>query len=152
MTERPVALTRAPRLDDLGPDGNAPRFHIGAVAERTQLSHATLRHWDEAGVVSPAGRTEGGFRLYSEADIQHILLVRRMKPLGFTLEQMRQVVDAFDVIFAAEVTPEQRAAARIALQECLHEAMTGRERIRKHLFYADEFVRLLSDLIDTAEA
>lgn len=150
MTERLIALSRAPRLDDLGPAGARPQFHIGAVAERTQLSHATLRHWDEAGVVSPAGRTDGGFRLYSEADIQRILVVRRMKPLGFTLEQMRQIIDSFDTIFSPDATAAQRQAARSAMEECCLEAQGSLERIRKHLFYAEEFVQLLTELIDTA--
>lgn len=149
MTQQLDALTRAPRLDDLGPDGSRPRFHIGAVAERTQLSHATLRHWDEAGVVSPAGRTDGGFRLYSEADIQRILVVRRMKPLGFTLEQMRQIIDSFDTSFSPDATAQARAAAQSAMKECCRQAAEGRERIRKHLRYADELVLLLTELIET---
>ncbi len=149
MTQPHDALTKAPRLDDLGPNGSRPRFHIGAVAERTHLSHATLRHWDETGVVSPAGRTDGGFRLYSEADVQRILVVRRMKPLGFTLEQMRQIIDSFDTAFSPDATPEQRAVAHSTMAECCRQATDGRERIRKHLRYADELVLLLTELIET---
>ncbi|WP_341856333.1 MerR family transcriptional regulator [Brachybacterium sp. GPGPB12] len=68
-------------------------LHIGAVAERTELSLRTLRHYDEIGLVNPSERSEGGFRLYSEADVERILLIRRMKPLDFTLEQMREPLD-----------------------------------------------------------
>src|SRR5690606_40676868 len=71
-------------------------MHIGAVAERTGLSLRTLRHWDEVGLVQPSGRSDGGFRLYTEDDVERILLVRRMKPLGFTLAEMgapREVAD-----------------------------------------------------------
>ena len=53
-------------------------LHIGAVAERTELSLRTLRHYDEIGLVNPSERSEGGFRLYSEADVERILLIRRM--------------------------------------------------------------------------
>lgn len=48
---------------------------IGEVAERTGLSIRSLRHYDEVGVVSPSGKTPGGFRLYSERDVERILLV-----------------------------------------------------------------------------
>ena len=63
-------------------------MHIGEVAARTELSLRSLRHWDEVGLLRPSGRTDGGFRLYTEADVDKILLIRRMKPLGFTLDQM----------------------------------------------------------------
>ena len=38
-------------------------LHIGAVAQRTELSVRTIRHYDEIGLVTPSGRSEGGFRL-----------------------------------------------------------------------------------------
>ena len=63
-------------------------MHIGEVAARTELSLRSLRHWDEVGLLRPSGRTDGGFRLYTEADVEKILVIRRMKPLGFTLDQM----------------------------------------------------------------
>jgi MerR family copper efflux transcriptional regulator len=63
-------------------------MQIGQVAARTELSLRSLRHWEEVGLLRPSGRTEGGFRLYTETHVQKILLIRRMKPLGFTLEPM----------------------------------------------------------------
>jgi hypothetical protein len=49
-------------------------MHIGEVAARTELSLRSLRHWDEVGLLRPSGRTDGGFRLYTEADVEKILL------------------------------------------------------------------------------
>ena len=57
-------------------------MRIGEVTERTSLSFRTLRHWDDVGLVQPSGRTDGGFRLYTEKDVDRILIIRRMKPLG----------------------------------------------------------------------
>ena len=57
-------------------------MRIGEVAERTALSFRSLRHWDDVGLVQPSARTEGGFRLYTEKDVDRILIIRRMKPLG----------------------------------------------------------------------
>jgi MerR family copper efflux transcriptional regulator len=79
---------------DPGDDGERDRLgderqmHTGEVAARTELSLRSLRHWDEVGLLRPTGRTVGGFRLYTEADVEKILVIRRMKPLGFTLGQM----------------------------------------------------------------
>lgn len=134
------------------PDASEPRFQIGTVAERTALSHHTLRHWDEAGLVSPSGRSEGGFRLYSEADIQRILVIRRMKPLGFTLEQMQQLLDAFEVLRAPGSTAVTQAEAGVVLRACALQAQQSLERLQRHLAYAEEFQELVNGLLRAAEA
>lgn len=66
---------------------------IGEVAAETGLSLRTIRHYEEVGLVPPSGRTAGGFRLYTEDDIERLRLVKDLKPLHFTLDEMRQVLD-----------------------------------------------------------
>lgn len=117
-------------------------LHIGAVAERTELSLRTLRHYDEIGLVNPSERSEGGFRLYSEADVERILLIRRMKPLDFTLEQMRELLD-----ITHEVSqPDASAEARQKLREIEATAMERRTSLEKKVAMADEFLVRLRDL------
>lgn len=91
--------------------------HIGEVAERTGLSHRTIRYYEEMGLVSPAGRTEGGFRLYDEAGIARLLLITPMKPLGFTIEQIGELLAALDTATATEADPADRERARQVLDE-----------------------------------
>ncbi|WP_376714666.1 MerR family transcriptional regulator [Janibacter limosus] len=74
------------------------RVHIGEVVERTGLSHRTIRYYEEMGLISPSARTDGGFRLYEEADIKRLLLIKPMKPLGFTVEEMGQLLEALDAL------------------------------------------------------
>jgi succinate dehydrogenase/fumarate reductase-like Fe-S protein len=71
-------------------------MQIGEVAARTELSLRTIRHYEETGLVIPSARSQGGFRLYTETDVARLMVIRRMKPLGFTLEQMRDLLDATD--------------------------------------------------------
>ncbi|MFE9249836.1 MerR family transcriptional regulator [Streptomyces sp. NPDC007088] len=71
-------------------------MRIGEVAARTELSLRTIRHYEETGLVIPSARSQGGFRLYTEADVARLMVIRRMKPLGFTLDQMRDLLDATD--------------------------------------------------------
>jgi DNA-binding transcriptional MerR regulator len=119
-----------------------PVVHIGEVAARTGLSLRSLRHWEEVGLLRPSGRTEGGFRLYTEADIEKILVIRRMKPLGFTLEEMGAVMRDLEILDAD--TPKSAVtAARGRLTEVLREATGRRERLARHLDMADEFIGLL---------
>lgn len=115
---------------------------IGEVAERTSLSIRSLRHYDEVGVVSPSGYTPGGFRLYSEADIERILLVRRMKPLEFTLDEMREFLNAAE---ALRVSPtDDLARATIAHFE--KETSIRLEKLRTRMGYAEEFLDLVRGL------
>lgn len=120
---------------------NEVTFHIGAVAERTALSLRTLRHYDEVGLLTPSGRTEGGFRLYTEADVQRLLLIRRMKPLGFSLEEMADLLDLTDSL-AQDDTPEARAR----LEAYVTSAQERRADLARKLAMADEFIDLLHRL------
>jgi DNA-binding transcriptional MerR regulator len=72
------------------------RRQIGEVAEQVKLSLRALRYYDEVGVVSPSARTQGGFRLYTDEDVERLLLVKCMKPLEFTLDEMRDLLSALD--------------------------------------------------------
>ena len=71
-------------------------MQIGEVATRVGLSLRTIRHWDEVGLVVPSERSAGGFRLYTEADIERLALVKTLKPLDFSLEQMRELLATID--------------------------------------------------------
>jgi DNA-binding transcriptional MerR regulator len=71
-------------------------LQIGEVAEAVGLSIRTIRHYDETGVVEPSGRSAGGFRLYTDADVQRLRLVKRLKPLQFSLEEIHELLDILD--------------------------------------------------------
>jgi MerR family copper efflux transcriptional regulator len=124
----------------------AELMHIGVVAERTELSIRTLRHYDEVGLVPPSARSEGGFRLYTEADVDRLTTIRRMKPLGFTLDEMGQLLDAVAVLNDPAQDEAARRAAADVVAECHQRAQQSSEKLRRHLAYAEELVGLLSDL------
>lgn len=111
---------------------------IGQVADRTGLSIRSLRHWDEVGLVRPSAHSPGGFRLYTDADVERILLIRRMKPLGFTLERMADFCRALDN------RDEDPAGSAATIAEIRTEAAERLERLRTHLAYAEEF----QDIVD----
>lgn len=81
---------------------------IGEVAERTSLSLQTIRHYEEVGLVLPSARSHGGFRLYTENDIARLELVKRMKPLGLTLPETRDLLGVLDQLDAADQPPADR--------------------------------------------
>lgn len=114
-------------------------MHIGELAERTGLSLRTLRHYDDIGLLTPSARTEGGFRLYTADDESRLLLIRRMKPLGYSLEEMGRLLEVVDGL-ASDPTD---AALRARLDAMRAEAGERRERLRSQLAAADEFLAQL---------
>lgn len=68
-------------------------LQIGEAANRVGLSLRTIRHWGDVGLVVPSGRSAGGFRLYTEADVERMLFIKSLKPLDLSLEQIRDLVD-----------------------------------------------------------
>ncbi|WP_223773156.1 MerR family transcriptional regulator [Streptomyces sp. 135] len=124
-------------------------MQIGEVAARTELSLRTIRHYEETGLVPPSARSQGGFRLYTESDVARLMVIRRMKPLGFTLDQMGDLLDATDRLDSAEPLP---APERDALLERVRgyerEAAEQVERLRVQLSRAEEFARTLRERLD----
>lgn len=117
-------------------------MHIGTVAERTGLSLRTLRHYDEVGLLRPSARTEGGFRLYTERDVERVLLIRRMKPLGFSLEEMAGLLDVTDRLEAGD----DDETLRTRLQEYVASATERRADLARKLAMADELIERLTTL------
>ena len=113
-------------------------MHIGELAERTELSLRTIRHYDEVGLLTPSGRSDGGFRLYTEGDLSRLMLIRRMKPLGFSLDEMGELLRIIDTI-AERNEPELRAQ----LDGFIARASEQRDKLQRQLDMADEFVELL---------
>ncbi len=114
-------------------------MQIGEIATRTGLSLRTLRHYDEIGLLQPSARSEGGFRLYTDDDVERLLVIRRMKPLGFSLEAMQ------DVMRLVEALAEQPESGHLRdrLREVIDEASRRREELAAQLRMADEFIALL---------
>lgn len=120
------------------------QMQIGQVAARTELSIATVRHYDEVGLVTPSERSAGGFRLYAEADVDRLIVIRRMKPLGFTLTEMKDLLDALDVLNSGDASTNERTVAAHYLQECRTKTQESAQKLRKHLAYAEELADVLA--------
>ncbi len=126
--------------DGRKPEGRAARtMHIGELAERTGLSLRTIRHYDEVDLLKPSGRTDGGFRLYTEDDLDRLLLIRRMKPLGYSLEEMAALLRVIDALSDGRAGTEERAR----LSDLVAETERRRDRLAQQVAWAEEFLALL---------
>ncbi|WP_326617811.1 MerR family transcriptional regulator [Streptomyces decoyicus] len=130
---------------------SSEHMQIGEVAARTELSLRTIRHYEETGLVIPSARSQGGFRLYAQADVARLMVIRRMKPLGFTLDEMRALLAATDRLDSGE---ELSAADREELLERVHDfeeaAQQRVDNLRTQLARAEEFASTLRERLTRA--
>ncbi|NJC21043.1 DNA-binding transcriptional MerR regulator [Arthrobacter pigmenti] len=111
-------------------------MHIGELADATGLSLRTIRHYDELGLLPDTTRTEGGFRLFTQSDLERLLVIRSMKPLGFTLEEMAELLDVVDRLSADGGNADLRAK----LDRYIEEARIKRDKLALKLKQADQFI------------
>jgi DNA-binding transcriptional MerR regulator len=70
----------------------AQGIQIGQVARETGLTVDAIRFYEKQRLLKPAPRTEGGFRLFSGQDLQHIQFIRGAQELGFSLSEIRELL------------------------------------------------------------
>lgn len=119
-------------------------MHIGELADRAGMSLRTIRHYDEVGLLVPSARTAGGFRVYTEGDLERLLVIRRMKPLGFTLDEMAELLRVVDALGAEEPVDAATLAAR--LDEFLDDARARHAKLVERAGMAEEFIGTLGSL------
>ena len=120
-------------------------MQIGEVAVRTELSLRTIRHYEEAGLITPSARSQGGFRLYAEKDVNRFMVIRRMKPLGFTLDEMRELLEVTDRLDAdPPVEPAERAKLLQRLRNFEDIVQQRIVDLRTQLQRAEEFAATLA--------
>ncbi|WP_018583677.1 MerR family transcriptional regulator [Salinispora arenicola] len=128
------------------PPGVGPLMRIGEAAERVGLSIRTIRHYEDAGLIVPSARSEGGFRLYTDADLDRLAVVKRMKPLGFSLDEMRALLAILDALPAAGATDRPGLLDRLGLFHAV--ASTRVAGLREQLHTAEGFADTLRQQLD----
>lgn len=67
-------------------------YRIGQLAKLADVTPDTIRFYEKQQMMDHKVRTEGGFRLYSDSDLQRLKFIRYGRQLGFTLEAIRELL------------------------------------------------------------
>lgn len=119
-------------------------MQIGEVAEQVGLSLRTVRYYEEVGLVSPVQRSAGGFRIYDEHAVDRLRLIRDLKPLGFSLDEIRTIVDA--------VTSARGGTADVhQIRQYVDRAREQHERALHSLQAAERIIEALEQLTAGSE-
>jgi len=66
---------------------------IGQAAKQTGLSAKMIRHYEEAGLLKKAHRTDAGYRLYNSQQLQQLSFIKQARTLGFSIAQVSSLLD-----------------------------------------------------------
>jgi DNA-binding transcriptional MerR regulator len=113
-------------------------LQIGDVADRTGLSLRTIRHYEEVGLLPEPQRSPGGFRLYGHEAVERLLLIKQMKPLDFSLEQMRDLIEVRERLSTSGEASPHRAELT--------------ERLRTYHALVEHKLGVLRERVESAEA
>ncbi|HME13493.1 MAG TPA: heavy metal-responsive transcriptional regulator [Candidatus Acidoferrum sp.] len=91
-------------------------MRIGEVSRQAEVSIQTLRFYERKGFLPAPARSAGGYRVYWAADLKRVQFIKQSQRLGFTLKEIRELLDIHQH-FAAPRTADSvrwRKAVRIA--------------------------------------
>lgn len=71
---------------------------VGELARISGVSIRTLHHYDEIGLLKPAGRTDSGYRLYGEADVDRLRLILTYRALDLALDDIGRILEDGDAV------------------------------------------------------
>jgi MerR family transcriptional regulator, repressor of the yfmOP operon len=131
----PSMTSEQPTTADMQGAEKPLRYQIGEVAEKTGVTQRTLRFYEEKGLVQPPERMEGGFRLYSDQDVERILYIKQLQDLlGFTLSEIKEMVEAEDLLrqIFATFRPDRELTERLQRIEQVIDALTRQVDVVEH--------------------
>ena len=67
-------------------------MNIGEAAAATGITAKMIRHYEQIGLIRPAGRTGAGYRTYGPKDLSTLSFIRRARDLGFPIAQIRDLL------------------------------------------------------------
>jgi MerR family transcriptional regulator, copper efflux regulator len=104
--------------------------NIGLAARLSGISPKMLRHYEGLGLLGDVARTEGNYRQYGEADVHTLRFIRRSRDMGFTLDEIRDLVNLWHNRRRSSETVKRIAQRHI---EDLTERIAALEAMRRTL-------------------
>lgn len=86
---------------------------IGQLAKQTGIAIDTIRYYERTGLLSPQERSAAGYRRYTALELSRLRFIRRAQSLGFTLREIKELLDLSEHIDIAGVKRSAGAQVRV---------------------------------------
>lgn len=114
----------------VGEEEGRRMLKIGEVSKRSGVGIEALRFYERGGLLDSPSRTFSGYRVYGEEVLERLEFIKRAQALGFSLDEIRQIVD--DARKGQSPCDEVREIVRRRMEE-LDERLRELHRYRKEL-------------------
>ena len=108
-------------------------MNIGQAARQSGISAKMIRYYESIGLIGPAVRTDSGYRVYSDQDLHTLRFVRRARDLGFSVEQMNELLALWKDRSRASADVKRIALEHVQELERKAEALHDMAATLKHL-------------------
>ena len=108
-------------------------MNIGEAAKSSGISAKMIRYYESIGLIGPAVRTDSGYRVYSDHDLHTLHFVRRARDLGFSVEQMNELLALWKDRSRASADVKRIALEHVQELERKAEALHEMAETLKHL-------------------
>jgi len=108
-------------------DASPPTYRIGELAKRTEKTVRTIHFYEELGLLHPAERSPGGFRMYNDNALDRIHWIERLQDLGFSLTDIKKFLTDFQ---SRDTGPQSMDALRTFYGDKLDETQAAMRRLQ----------------------
>lgn len=113
-------------------------MNIGTVAARSGVPAKTIRYYESISLIPAASRSDNSYRHYSERDVQTLRFIRRARSLGFSIEDVSDLLGLW----------HNKRRPKAQVRALAHRHMV---RVKEKIRELESVVRVLEDLVDRCD-
>jgi Cu(I)-responsive transcriptional regulator len=108
-------------------------MNIGEAANASGVSAKMIRYYEQVGLIAPPARTGSGYRVYAQTDVHALRFIRRARDLGFTVEQIGELMQLWRDRGRASADVKRLALEHVSVLEAKMREIEAMAKALKHL-------------------
>ena len=108
-------------------------FNIGQAAQRAKVSAKMVRHYESLGLLPEVGRSDSGYRQYTEKEVHTLRFIKRARDLGFSMPEISELLKLWQNKRRSSESVKRIASAHIADLDQRIEELTAMKRTLQNL-------------------
>jgi MerR family copper efflux transcriptional regulator len=108
-------------------------FNIGQAAQRANVSAKMVRHYESLGLLSQIGRTDSGYRQYTEKEVHTLRFIKRARDLGFSMPEISELLKLWQNKRRSSESVKRIASVHVAKLDQRIEELVAMKRTLQHL-------------------